>query len=148
MILIEASRRGRKLHRSEVDWYWQGLNDLSLAQVERGMLEHSKDPQRCGIMPLAGDIRRHLSGRRAAPRPMKPPALDDGERFGVPPHPHLNPALPDSERLAHVDELLAATDPALDALGLKRCGLEFVRGMLTAAGLQDAARPAGNHHMT
>ena len=142
LILTEATRRKHKLHPNEVDFYWRGLSDLSLRQVEKGIVEHSKDPERCHLMPLAGDIRRHLANRtwestRATPESL---SLESGERWELPRVAALNPSLPDEERLLDADALLAKSDLELEALGLKRRSIEFIRNMLSAADDEEAVR--------
>ncbi len=150
MILTEATRRGRKLHANEVDFYWMGLRDLSFRQVEMGIVEHSKDPDRCMHMPIAGDIRRHVYNRRPEPAAVTSERLEltSGERWELPRVAALNPSLPDEERLLDADALLAKSDLELEALGLKRRSIEFIRGMLAAADDEEAVRRRVRERLT
>ena len=138
----EATFRGRKLHPREVDFYWNGLKDLTLGQVCKGIQLHQMDPERCMHMPLAGDIRRHMyeSMPKAEPPAAEVLSLTSGERWELPRVAALNPSLSDEARLLDADALLAKSDLELEALGLKRRSIEFIRDMLSAADDEEAVR--------
>ena len=122
-------------------FYWIGLREhVNAASLQDAIHRHF---QKNRFMPQVSEILDEIAAAKKAARSARPAdvlTLTSGERFDLPRHPHLNPTLSDEERLIHVDEHLAKTDLELEAIGLNRIGLLFVRAMLTAVDSAEAAR--------